>query len=231
MLDEREREKKRIEICRSWQITTPGYFFCGNFIGASAVNRQKCWNELYCWHDSVVFFPFQISLSSVRLSPPVSVGVLQILRIFDGWANRTREQSNQTTNRPTDQSQCNHKATNQIENLKLQRWKMCGFTMQMRKTLLLPNLYESFFNFYYAQCSLVGVAAVLSFISTFPLPVLATIIISFEFFAVATFFPFFHSFHIQCFLSLSLSHSLSLLVSVFRVRFYSCFPFVKSWKL
>lgn len=177
------------------------------------------------------FFPFQISLSSVRLSPPVSVGVLQILRIFDGWANRTREQSNRTTNQPTDQSQCNHKATNQIENLKLQRWKMCGFTMQMRKTLLLPNLYESFFNFYYAQCSLVGVAAVLSFISTFPLPVLATIIISFEFFAVATFFPFFHSFHIQCFLSLSLSHSLSLLVSVFRVRFYSCFPFVKSWKL
>lgn len=135
------------------------------------------------------------------------------------------------SNRTTDQSQCNHKATNQIENLKLQRWKMCGFTMQMRKTLLLPNLYESFFNFYYAQCSLVGVAAVLSFISTFPLPVLATIIISFEFFAVATFFPFFHSFHIQCFLSLSLSHSLSLLVSVFRVRFYSCFPFVKSWKL
>lgn len=117
-------KEKNIGICISWQMALSGIFFCGNFIGMSAVNRQKCWNvEMNCTVDTRV--PHH-SLNLLRSLIPSSIVVvyfcllclracyvLQILCIFNRretsskWMRTTNARA---TDRPTNQITSDHPA-------------------------------------------------------------------------------------------------------------------------
>lgn len=83
----REREKKTNRNMQILANNYTGLFLLRQFHWCVGCKSTKMLKWIVLLTRLGRFFPFQISLSSVRLSPPVSVGVLQILRIFDGWAN------------------------------------------------------------------------------------------------------------------------------------------------
>lgn len=119
----RTKCKRKKKTNRNMHIlANSSIFFCGNFIGMSAVNRQKCWNELYCWHSRLTSLILSLSLPPAIVPFPI-VGpsrfcirecavcyVLQILCIFNRRVTYSKwmRTNARTTHRPTNQITSDH---------------------------------------------------------------------------------------------------------------------------